>query len=67
MSILEGCMGKYRTPVPTERKCPYCGSTVEVFSRAGKQALDSTCPGCGYVLPAQPQPVFASDSQNPVF
>ena len=32
MSILEGCRGPHKTPIPEERRCPACGEEVEVFT-----------------------------------
>ena len=55
MSILEGCEGKYKTPVPEERVCPVCGRSVEVFTSVGRVLEDTAC-ACGYVWPAQEQP-----------
>ena len=59
MPHLEGCLGKYRTPVPEERECPVCRASVEVFARAGQIAQEAVCPYCGYRFAAQPQPVFS--------
>ncbi len=47
MSILHGCQGIDRTPIPETRTCPGCGRTVEVFTLQGKLVGDVTCP-CGY-------------------
>lgn len=55
MAILEGCEGKYRTPVPEERVCPVCGREVEVFASQGRIVEDTTCE-CGYVFQAEEVP-----------
>ena len=30
--IMEGCQGKPRTPTISEKICPNCGNTIEIFS-----------------------------------
>lgn len=49
MSVIDGCEGKYKTPVPEDRVCPKCGRTVEVFTSQGKIIEESKCE-CGYVF-----------------
>lgn len=44
--ILDGCQGKPRTPTITEKTCPQCGNTVEVFSTDTEVACDR----CGFVI-----------------
>ncbi|MBR6952180.1 MAG: hypothetical protein IKH56_10715 [Oscillospiraceae bacterium] len=49
MSILEGCRGPHKTPIPEERRCPACGEEVEVFTVRGRIVAESVCE-CGYVF-----------------
>lgn len=53
MSIIEGCIGKYRTPVPSERVCPVCGREVEVFCSMGRITDPAVC-SCGYEFRREP-------------
>ena len=41
-----GCQGRDKTPTITEKICPQCGNTVELFS------IDSEmkCENCGFVI-----------------
>lgn len=64
MAVMDGCEGKYKTPVLEERKCPKCGRDVEVFTRGGKIVEDSTCE-CGYVFKAEEeQPLKVERKKN---
>lgn len=44
--IFSGCQGKPRTPTITEKICPQCGSTIELFSTDTEVA----CEHCGFVV-----------------
>ena len=46
--IFEGCQGKPRTPTLAEKRCPRCGSLVEIFS-VDTEAVCESC-GCGQVI-----------------
>lgn len=50
MSVIDGCLGKYRTPLLEEKRCPVCHTQMEIFSRAGQTVATSICPGCGYTV-----------------
>ena len=43
--IMEGCQGKPRTPTISEKICPNCGNTIEIFSTDTEVA----CEKCGFV------------------
>lgn len=60
MSIIDGCIGKYKTPVAETRVCPICGKTVEVFTSMGAILEDAVCT-CGYVWEGQPHPALKTD------
>ena len=44
--IMEGCQGKPRTPTLEEKRCPRCGSIIEIFSTDTEVA----CEHCGQVV-----------------
>ncbi len=41
-----GCQGKDPTPTITEKKCPNCGHTIEVFSTD----TEVVCDHCGFTV-----------------
>lgn len=43
--IMDGCMGKPRTPTFHEKICPQCGNEIELFS------IDTAvaCENCGFI------------------
>ena len=43
--IMDGCMGKPRTPTIHEKICPQCGNEIELFS------IDTSvaCEKCGFI------------------
>ncbi len=43
--MMEGCQGKPRTPTLHEKRCPQCGSIIEIFSVDTEVA----CETCGFV------------------
>jgi len=44
--IYEGCQGKPRTPTLEEKRCPRCGSLIEIFS----VDTEAVCEKCGQVI-----------------
>ena len=44
--IYEGCQGKPRTPTLEEKRCPRCGSLIEIFS----VDTEAVCENCGQVI-----------------
>ena len=44
--IFEGCQGKPRTPTLEEKRCPRCGSLIEIFS----VDTEAVCEKCGQVI-----------------
>ena len=43
--IMDSCQGKPRTPTIEEKRCPQCGSVIEIFSTDTQVA----CEKCGFV------------------
>lgn len=43
--IMDSCQGKPRTPTIEEKRCPQCGSIIEVFSTDTEVA----CEKCGFI------------------
>ena len=43
--IMESCQGKPRTPTIEEKRCPQCGSFIEIFSTDTQVA----CEQCGFI------------------
>ena len=43
--IMESCQGKPRTPTIEEKRCPQCGSIIEIFSTDTQVACDH----CGFI------------------
>ena len=44
--IFEGCQGKPRTPTLEEKRCPRCGSLIEIFSVDSEAGFEK----CGQVI-----------------
>ena len=44
--IMEGCQGRPRTPTLEEKRCPRCGSLIEIFS----VDTEAVCESCGQVI-----------------